>query len=56
MKDQWEECQELVEHVFGEKPETPLELVQIMIAMSDLVLEARGERSSASKKEAEAMS
>lgn len=56
MKDQWQECQELVEQVFGEKPETPLELVQIMICMSDMLLEAKGARTSASKAEAQAMS
>lgn len=57
MKDQWEECQELVEHVFGEKPATPLELVQIMICMSDQILEARGIiKEKASVKEAEQMS
>ena len=36
--DKWEECQEMVKEVFGEKPETPRELVEIMIAMADMAL------------------
>ena len=43
--DKWEECCELVEHVFGEKPESPEELVQIMICMADAIVDVRnGER------------
>jgi hypothetical protein len=45
MNDKWEECCELVEHVFGEKPESPEELVQIMICMADAIEDLRsGER------------
>lgn len=37
--DKWEECQELVKEVFGKKPETPQELVKLMIAMAEIALE-----------------
>ena len=37
--DKWEECQELVQQYFGKKPETPQELVKLMIAMAEIALE-----------------
>lgn len=39
--DKWEECQDMVEQMFGEKPETPMELVQIMVCMADTILDLR---------------
>lgn len=42
MEDRWEECQELIEYYFGDRPETPQELIEIMTAMADMVLEAQG--------------
>ena len=50
--DKWEECCELVEHVFGEKPETPLELVQMMIAMADIIVDLRQEKNPSQKLQA----
>lgn len=38
---EWEECQERVEEVFGQKPESPQELVNIMIYMADLIIDSR---------------
>ena len=56
MDSRWEECQELIEQVFGEKPESPLELVQIMICMSDRILEAEQAGKQRKPKEPEKMS
>ena len=41
---EWEECQEMVEQVFGEKPETPKELVEIMICMADMITDMKGQK------------
>ena len=41
MKDQWTECQDLVEEVFGKRPESPDSLVQCMMIMADMILENR---------------
>ena len=38
--DKWEECQELVQKYFGKRPETPRELVELMIAMAEIALES----------------
>lgn len=53
--DKWEECQDLIEHIFGEKPESPMELVQIMICMADKIVDLeieKGERSNSQKLQA----
>lgn len=39
--DKWEECQEMVEAYFGEKPDSPKELVEIMIHMADIICDLR---------------
>lgn len=39
--DKWEECQEYVEAYFGEKPESPRELIGIMIHMADMICDLR---------------
>lgn len=39
--NEWEECQDIVEQMFGERPETPMELVQIMVCMADTILDLR---------------
>lgn len=38
---EWERMQELVEEVFGEKPESPDELIGIMICMADIITDCR---------------
>ncbi len=44
--DKWEECQELVEAYFGEKPDSPDELVKIMICMADMVADLKSGKKS----------
>ena len=39
--DKWEECQEYVEAYFGEKSESPKELIAIMISMADMICDLR---------------
>ena len=39
--DKWEECQELVEAYFGEKPDSPDELVKVMICMADMITDLK---------------
>jgi len=56
MNDQWIEFQQLVEEVFGEKPESPEEAVGIMMTMSDMIIEGASYRTSATREEAARMS
>lgn len=39
--DKWLRTQDLVEDVFGKRPETPEMLVEYMIVMADMILESR---------------
>ena len=39
--DKWLRTQDLVEDVFGKRPETPEMLVEYMIVMADMILETR---------------
>lgn len=41
--DQWKRCQGLVEEQFGKSPKTPDELIEFMIVMADMLIEAREE-------------
>lgn len=56
MKNQWNEFQQLVLEVFGEKPQTPMEAVGIMMTMSDMIIEGSSYRTSATEEEAAKMS
>ena len=44
MKDQWTVCQDLVEEVFGKRPDSPDSLVQCMMIMADMILENRTDK------------
>ena len=39
--DKWTRTQELVEDVFGKRPESPEALLEYMIVMADMLIESR---------------
>ena len=39
--DKWIRTQDLVEDVFGKRPETPEMLIEYMIVMADMIIESR---------------
>lgn len=39
--DKWTRAQDLVEDVFGKRPDSPEMLVEYMIVMADMIIEAR---------------
>lgn len=39
--DKWTRTQDLVEDVFGKRPESPEALIEYMIVMADMIIESR---------------